>query len=88
LAVLAVFVFSVSSAGEHDLTKLSHDPYTDPAAQHATEVEPVMVAHEDTIVSAFQVGRFFGAGSVVRSMWSTRNCRTAGTGTGRGRAAR
>jgi len=32
-------------------------------AQHATEVEPVMVANGDTIVSAFQVGRFHGAGS-------------------------
>jgi hypothetical protein len=63
LAVLTACLFTVSSADERDLIKLSHDPYTDPAAQHATEVEPVMIAHEDTIVPAFQVGRFFGAGS-------------------------
>jgi hypothetical protein len=43
--------------------KISQDPYTDPAAQHRTEVGPSMVAHGDTIVSAFQVGRFQGTGS-------------------------
>jgi hypothetical protein len=63
LAALLLSVFLVSSADERDLIKVSHDPYTDPAAQHATEVEPVMVVHEDTIVTAFQVGRFIGAGA-------------------------
>lgn len=56
-------VASVSFAGDFELTKISQDPYTDPAAQHRTEVEPSMVAHGDTIVSAFQVGRFQGTGS-------------------------
>src|SRR5713101_9495961 len=62
---LAIFMFflSVAWADGPDLVQVSHDPYTDPLAQHATEVEPVMVAHGDTIVTAFQVGRFQGAGS-------------------------
>lgn len=57
------FIASVSYAGDYDLVKISQDPYTDPAAQHRTEVEPLMVAHDETIVSAFQVGRFQGTGS-------------------------
>jgi hypothetical protein len=56
-------LFPATWADESNLVKVSQDPYIDPAAQHATEVEPVMVAHGDTIVTAFQVGRFMGAGS-------------------------
>ena len=48
---------------ELHLDRISSDPYTDPLAQHATEVEPLMVAHEDTIVTSIQVGRFQGVGS-------------------------
>src|SRR5882762_5936486 len=61
-AILMLF-FSVAWASGQNLVQVSQDPYTDPLAQHATEVEPVMVANGDTIVTALQVGRFQGTGS-------------------------
>src|SRR5450631_3773281 len=63
IATALVLCFSVAWADDQDLIKLSQDPYTDPLAQHATEVEPVMAVNGHTIVTAFQVGRFFGAGA-------------------------
>ena len=60
-AILILF-FSVAWAHGQGLVQVSHDPYTDPLAQHATEVEPLLVANGDTIVSSLQVGRFFGLG--------------------------
>jgi hypothetical protein len=61
-AILLLFL-SVAWANETDLVRISHDPYTDPLAQHATEVEPLLVANEDTIVTSIQVGRFQFVGS-------------------------
>src|SRR5947207_15392131 len=43
-------------------TRLSTDPYTNTSSQHATEVEPDTFARGSTVVSAFQVGRFFDGG--------------------------
>jgi hypothetical protein len=60
--LLVVFV-SLAWADETDLDRISHDPYTDPLAQHATEVEPLMVANGDTIVTSLQAGRFQFTGS-------------------------
>jgi hypothetical protein len=62
-SAILILCFSVARADGEDLVQVSQDPYTDPLAQHATEVEPVMVANGDTIVTAFQVGRFEGVGS-------------------------
>lgn len=45
------------------LTLLSTDPYTNTTSQHKTEVEPDTLSFGNTIVSAFQVGRFFNGGS-------------------------
>lgn len=45
------------------LTQISADPYTNSTSQHATEVEPDTFASGSTIVSAFQVGRFFDGGA-------------------------
>src|SRR2546427_12040390 len=42
---------------------LSTDPYTNPTSQHQTEVEPDTFAFGNTVVSAFQVGRFFDGGA-------------------------
>jgi hypothetical protein len=61
-AILLLFL-SLAWANETDLDRISHDPYTDPLAQHATEVEPLLVANGDTIVTSIQVGRFFSTGS-------------------------
>jgi hypothetical protein len=43
--------------------KLSEDPYTDPGAQHKTQVEPDTFGFGRTIVAAFQSGRTFGGGA-------------------------
>ncbi len=45
------------------LTQLSMDSFTNPGSQHATEVEPSLYANGSTLVTAFQVGRFFGGGA-------------------------
>ena len=45
------------------LVQLSSDPFTNITGQHQTEVEPDTFAFGSTIVSAFQVGRFFDGGS-------------------------
>ena len=45
------------------LTQLSSDPFTNTTSQHRTEVEPDTFAFGSTIVTAFQVGRFFDGGS-------------------------
>jgi len=45
------------------ITRLSSDTFTNPGSQHATEVEPSMFATGSTIVSTFQVGRFFSGGA-------------------------
>ena len=63
LAALAVFVAgTVAGNAQPTLVKVSHDPFTNLASQHKTEVEPDTFTFGDTIVSAFQVGRIFGGG--------------------------
>jgi hypothetical protein len=73
ISVAAVFttlalVLSLSSAtvvfaaGEH-ITQISSDPFTNPDSQHKTEVEPGSFAFGNTIVTAFQQGRFFDGGA-------------------------
>src|SRR5579859_7642227 len=67
-ALLFALVFGLSSlaltraAGEQ-LTQISSDPYHNPTSQHKTEVEPDTFAFGNTIVAAFQVGRFFNGGA-------------------------
>src|SRR5204863_9749446 len=51
------------ATGATTLTRLSSDPYANSTSQHATEVEPHTFASGSTIVSAFQVGRFFDGGA-------------------------
>src|SRR5689334_18973891 len=66
-AVVSALVLSLialaTSAGATSLTKISSDPFTNADAQHRTEVEPSALAWGNTIVAAFQVGRFFSGGS-------------------------
>ena len=45
------------------LTQVSADPFTNATSQHATEVEPDTFAFGSTVVSTFQVGRFFNGGA-------------------------
>ncbi|HET8852927.1 MAG TPA: sialidase family protein, partial [Ktedonobacteraceae bacterium] len=68
LALILSLVLALSSraltfaAGPTPL-RLSTDPYTNTTSQHKTEVEPDTFASGSTIVSAFQVGRFFNGGA-------------------------
>lgn len=45
------------------ITQISSDPFHNKASQHMTEVEPDTLAFGTTVVSGFQVGRFFDGGS-------------------------
>jgi hypothetical protein len=45
------------------LVRLSTDPYTNTSSQHKTEVEPDSLAFGSTMVTTFQVGRFFDGGA-------------------------
>jgi hypothetical protein len=54
------------------VTQVSTDPFTNSSSQHATELEPDTFSSGGTLVSAFQVGRFFdGGGSDIG--WATRD---------------
>ena len=52
-----------SALGNVPLSRISNDPFSNTTSQHATEVEPDTFATGSTIVSAFQVGRFFSGGA-------------------------
>jgi hypothetical protein len=57
--------------------RLSRDPYTDPASQHETQVEPDSLTVGRATVAAFQVGRRFdGAATNVGFSTSTDDGRT------------
>jgi len=60
-----MFAFSSTIYAFASLTllQISSDPYTNTTSQHATEVEPDTFAAGKTIVSTFQVGRFFNGGA-------------------------
>src|SRR5215472_9106625 len=68
VALVLSLVFALSSraltfAAGGQLLQLSSDPFTNSTSQHATEVEPDTFASGNTLVSAFQVGRFFDGGA-------------------------
>jgi hypothetical protein len=67
LTVLTAAVLLMVAAGtvlaNVALTRVSSDPFTNATSQHRTEVEPDTFAFGQTIVSAFQVGRFFDGGA-------------------------
>src|SRR5512132_790911 len=75
-AVLAAAALLVLAAGPAlanvALTQVSSDPFTNTTSQHRTEVEPDTFAFGNTLVSAFQVGRFFdGGGAAIGFATST-----------------
>jgi len=53
-----------------NLTQLSSDPYTVAPGQHATEVEPHVLANGNTLVAAFQAGRIAPGGATAIG-WAT-----------------
>jgi hypothetical protein len=77
-AVAAAFAFAaVASAAAAAPVRISRDPYTGTASgQYATEVEPDSFAHGNTMVSAFQVGRY-PEGGAANGGWATSTNRGA-----------
>lgn len=63
VAIGLALAFPLTALANVLLIQISSDPYTNSDSQHKTEVEPDTFAHGSTIVSAFQVGRFFGGGA-------------------------
>jgi len=73
IAVPALFLAGVSYAQEAPavtLTEISSDPFTVGPGQHATEVEPHVLANGSTLVSAFQTGRIAPGGATAIG-WAT-----------------
>src|SRR3954469_2946739 len=62
LAALIVTVGAASASANVPLVQVSSDPFANTTSEHRTEVEPDTFANGSTIVSAFQVGRFFDGG--------------------------
>jgi hypothetical protein len=54
---------AVAPAASEHLLQLSSDPYHNSTSQHKTEVEPGTFVFGNTIVAAFQAGRFFDGGA-------------------------
>src|SRR5947209_6219516 len=62
-SLIFVFASSLVVSANETLIRISSDPYKNPDSLHKTEVEPDSFAFGNTVVSAFQVGRFFNGGS-------------------------
>ena len=63
-AVAAALVLVATGSGASVVpTPISADPYTNASSQHATQVEPDSFGWENTVVAAFQTGRFFDGGA-------------------------
>jgi hypothetical protein len=60
--VAALVALAGPAAANVPLTRISSDPFANTTSQHATEVEPDTFANGSTVISAFQVGRFFDGG--------------------------
>src|SRR6266496_771642 len=67
IALSLGLMFALSSTilafADVKLIQLSSDPFTNSTSQHQTEVEPDTFAFGSTLVSAFQVGRYFAGGA-------------------------
>ena len=60
---IVALLMSAAPAAAVPLTRISSDPFTNGTSMHATEVEPDTFAHHGTVVTTFQVGRFFNGGA-------------------------
>jgi hypothetical protein len=58
----AVLALPGAASANVPLTRISSDPFANTTSQHATEVEPDTFASGNTVITAFQVGRFFDGG--------------------------
>src|SRR4051795_11596340 len=62
-AAVSLLAWAGPARANVPLTRVSTDPFTNPTSQHATELEPDTFAFGNTVVAAFQVGRFFDGGA-------------------------
>lgn len=69
LAIAALAIAGGTARAAGPPARLSTDPYAG-SSFHATEVEPDSFAFGSTIVSSFQVGRFFNGGAIDTG-WAT-----------------
>ncbi|MBV8528337.1 MAG: exo-alpha-sialidase [Candidatus Dormibacteraeota bacterium] len=69
----ATVSLTVTGTGPPGLVQLSSDPFTDPNAEHATQVEPDTLSNGSTMVSVFQVGRFNNGGADAIGFATTTN---------------
>jgi hypothetical protein len=63
LVAALLLALPAAASANVPVTPISHDPFVNTTSQHATEVEPDTFSNGSTIVSAFQVGRFFDGGA-------------------------
>jgi hypothetical protein len=74
IAYLTALILCIASAraahAQVTLTEISSDPFTVGPGQHATEVEPHILANGTTLVSAFQTGRISPGGATAIG-WAT-----------------
>ena len=61
--LFSLFPGAVAFAAGEFIIPISHDEFTNTDSQHQTEVEPDTFAFGNTVVSAFQQGRFFDGGA-------------------------
>src|SRR5437867_9156613 len=64
LAAVAAAGAAAPASANIAVQQVSHDPFSNNTSQHQTEVEPdTFVSPGGTLISTFQVGRFFNGGS-------------------------
>lgn len=68
--VLILAPIVAAQAGVLATMPISSDPYTNPDSQHQTQVEPDNFAFGNTVVAAFQTGRYFDGGA-SNNGWAT-----------------
>jgi hypothetical protein len=70
LLTLPLAISAQNPPSRPPLTQISSDPFTVPPGQHATEVEPHVLANGTTLVAAFQTGRIAPGGATAIG-WAT-----------------
>ena len=69
--LLVVMAFCLAAQAQVPLTQISSDPFTNPISDHATEVEAATFFNGNTIVTAFQQGRYTGNGGASDNGFAT-----------------
>lgn len=70
LALVAIVAAAAGATADVPLRQVGFDRYTNVNSQHRTAVEADTFSYRSTIVSAFQVGRFFNGGA-SNNAWAT-----------------